>query len=106
MTDLRAAWEEVGDAIESLALKVKLHVEEQSGATAESLQSALATFGDAVKRAADGVAAALNDTALQEDARRLGSSLAAALGATFEQVAATVRAGARSETAGGEGDND
>jgi hypothetical protein len=91
MADAREAWEEVGDAFESLGLKLKLHVEESTGATTDGVKQALSTFVDTMRGAVQALGDAANDPAVKEDAKRVGSAVTKAISATFDEVGESLR---------------
>lgn len=90
MATATTAWNEVGDTLSALCLKLKLHAEETvSGGDAreqEGLDRLKAALDDAVEAIGD----AYTDEAVREDARKLGRSFVAAVDATVADVRARV----------------
>jgi hypothetical protein len=91
MTDVREAWTEVGDAFESLGLKLRLHFEESSGETSDAVLETVRVFADTVRSAAKSLADTAADPALRADAQRIGRAVASAVSATVGEVGESVR---------------
>lgn len=76
-------WSELGDQLNALALKVKLHFE-QTGSTEG--REALKKLGDSVNEAFEAAGNAVQDNAVRADVREAGKLFASAMSATFAQV--------------------
>lgn len=89
------SWKQVGDRLESLGLKLKLHVEEERSEDAaideETLAAVLAKFGKAVEDVFDGLGDAFGDDAVRDDAREAGRLLMEAVDTTFGEVGEQLR---------------
>lgn len=79
----QAKWSELGNQLNALALKVKLHFE-QTGSTEG--RDALKKLGDSVNEAFEAAGNAVQDSAVRSDVREAGRIFADALSATFTQV--------------------
>lgn len=90
MADPRASWEQVGDRLSALGLKLKLHfeqaAEEGRPEDEEKVKEALRTIGDAVDQAFSAIGTAARDDAVRQDARETGRSVLEALEATFAEL--------------------
>ncbi len=93
MTDVRKAWDEAGEALSGLALRLKLHYEQQreDGDAEAAVESAVAKLGTALQDAFDALGAAATDEAVRNDVQQVGQSLTEALSATFAEVSDPVR---------------
>jgi hypothetical protein len=95
MTDPKQAWNDVGEHVSALALKLKLHYEEQRGADErkerEEVEDALSRLGTAVQDAFDALGRAAKDPAVTQDVKDVGHSLTEALGVTFSEVSEDLR---------------
>lgn len=91
----RESWEEVGERLSELGLKLKLHVEQAEKGRAEAeteVTDALRSVGDAIDRAFTALGNAVKDDAVREDARDVGQSMIGALDATFSELGERFRA--------------
>ena len=87
MADARGPWNEVGDRLGALALKLKLHArEEMSEERKAEARSAVERFGATIQGAIDGLGDAARDPAVKEDAKAAGDALSTAVTATVEEV--------------------
>jgi hypothetical protein len=105
MTDAKSAWNDAGDRLSGLGLKLKLHYEQQRGmdsaeAKAE-MRDALHRLTAAMDGAFEAIGTAARDDAVKSDVKQVGQSLATALGATFTQVSGELQ---RAFGKGGPGD--
>lgn len=91
MTDVRSAWDEAGEALSGLGLRLKLHYEQQREEDEAAVESAVARLGAALQDAFDALGAASRDEAVRGDVERVGKSLTDALSATFAEVSDDVR---------------
>ena len=93
MTEVRKAWDDAGEALSALGLKLKLHYEQQrddaTGSTA--VESAAAKFGAALQDVFEALGEASKDAAVKADVKRVGQTLSDALSATFADVSEDVR---------------
>ena len=86
MTTRTEDWTEVADAIESLALKLKLHFESVAGDSAAAARTAVDEVGDAVERSFDGLRNAVDDPAVKDDVKQVATSLRQAVCNTFSAL--------------------
>ena len=90
MTDPRKSWEQVGDDLSGLGLKLKMHFEqaakEGSAEAEDSIKDALRKVGDAVEQAFSALGNASRDDAVRDDARHVGRSMTDALDASFSKL--------------------
>ena len=96
MADPKASWEQVGDRLSGLGLKLKLHFEQAAdeGHTEDEdkVKDALRTIGEAVDQAFTAIGTAATDDAVRVDARETGRSVLEALDATFSELGDRFRA--------------
>lgn len=93
MTDVRKAWDEAGEALSGLGLRLKLHYEQQRGDddAEAAVESAVAKLGIALQDAFDALGAAASDEAVRSDVQQVGQRLTDALSVTFAEVSEPVR---------------
>ena len=92
MADARGPWNEVGDRLGALALKLKLHAqEEMSEERKAEAKSAVERFGATIQGAIDALGDAARDPAVKEDAKAAGAALTSAVNATVEEVLKVLR---------------
>ena len=81
-TETKLAWDDVGDRLEALALKLKLHAEEELSQDGHTVKAALERLGAAVQEAATAVTDACTDPAVKADAREAVDALGRAIAKT------------------------
>lgn len=86
----RSAWANVGDELEALGLKLKLHVEQEFDEDHE-MESAFGRVAEALDDAADAVANIVRDEAVREDAKNVGRNVVSALAASYRHAAQAIR---------------
>ncbi len=93
MAHVDEKWDEFGKAVDGLALRLKLHLEQAGGEVSQSTQdaeSAVAQAGDklrvAVEEGFEALGVAWRDEAVRADVTLVGQTLADALAATFDKV--------------------
>ncbi len=87
MAEARGPWNEVGDRLGALALKLKLHAhEELSEERKAEATSAVERFGATLQGAIDALGEAARDPAVKEDAKAAGAALSTAVNATVDDV--------------------
>jgi hypothetical protein len=95
MADVRASWDEVGDRLQELGLKLQLHLEQAAtdGRTEDEdrIREALHGVADAVEQAFTALGNAAGDDAVRDDLRDVGGSVVEALDATFSELGERVR---------------
>jgi hypothetical protein len=89
MSDVGSRWSEVGERIEALALKLKLHFE-QTGRGQESTD-ALHKLRDSVNDAFEAAGNAVRDDAVRSDVRETGRLFLDALSASLAKAAEQLR---------------
>jgi hypothetical protein len=89
MSDVGRRWSEVGERIEALALKLKLHFE-QAGRTEEATDP-LRKIRDAVTDAFEAAGNAVRDDAVKADVRETGVLFLDAMSASLAKAAETLR---------------
>jgi hypothetical protein len=93
MNDTRQQWDEVGRRFDTLARKLKLHYEQNTGeADRAELDTALRRLGDTVDQGVRSIADAARDPEVREDADRLATALGGALDRTFGELSDQLRA--------------
>ena len=92
MADAREPWNQVGDRLGALALKLKLHAQEEMTEERKAeARTAVERFGATIQGAIDGLGDAARDPAVKEDVKAAGEALSAAVSATVEEVLKTFR---------------
>ena len=92
MTEARQSWDEVGEILEGLGLKLKMHAEAaRAELDGEKLDDALREAGDSARRAFEALENAVRDPAVKEDLRRAATAFSDALSNTFAEVTAQIR---------------
>jgi hypothetical protein len=95
MSDVRSAWKDTGERFAALGASLKAHYGGEHDTDAEStrrdLGEAARRFAGAIQDAVDALGTAAQDPAVKEDVRRLGTSMADALSATFAEVSDDLR---------------
>ena len=90
MPEPRASWEQVGESLSGLGLKLKMHFEQAAEAgrpeDEDKIREALKSIGDAVDQTFTALGSAARDEAVRDDARDVGRSVLAALDATFAEL--------------------
>jgi hypothetical protein len=89
MSDVGTRWSEVGERIEALALKLKLHFE-QTGRSEESREP-LQKLRDSVNEAFEAAGNAVRDDAVKSDVRETGRLFLDALSASLAKAAEHLR---------------
>lgn len=85
-TETRDAWREVGDRLEALALKLKLHAEEELSDDGRAVKGALQQLRSAVDDTVAAVSDACHDPAVKSDARDAVDALARAISKTVDRT--------------------
>ncbi len=93
MAEIRSAWDQAGEALSGLGLKLKLHYEQQREATPDdaAVESAAAKLGVALQDVFDALGEASHDDAVKADVKQVGRTLSDALSVTFAEVSDDVR---------------
>ena len=105
MSDTRGAWADVGNHLSALALKLKLHLQEETssdeeGAAGEqdhpegerlAVKKAWGKLSSAVEETFAAVGDAARDPAVKDDVKRAGEALVGALRVTFDDALRSVR---------------
>jgi predicted ArsR family transcriptional regulator len=86
MTNPQEAWAEATDRLSALALKLKLHTEEELAEAGVSADELVDKLGTAIKSAAEALSDAGHDDAIRQDLREVGSAIADALRVTVQQA--------------------
>lgn len=87
----KQAWEQVGDRMVALGLKLKLHVEETTSLDETRVREAFDKLGAAIRDTVEAVGSTAKDPGVVADLRSAGESLTDALANTFSEVAANLR---------------
>lgn len=95
MADARDAWKDVADKVESLGLKLKLHLEQEQDDTVAArsegeTSNAFEQLAGQVTEAFDSFGNAAKDGAVHDDVRAIAELIKQALIATFQAVGAEV----------------
>jgi hypothetical protein len=85
-------WKAVGDEIESLALKLKLHFEQATAESAHQMKGAAEAVADSIGTAFDGLHAAVNDPAVQQDIKDAAMDLRDAVSNALSQLSVRIDA--------------
>jgi hypothetical protein len=86
MTIRTKDWDEVVDAVDGLALKLKLHYESIAGESGAMVKSAVDELGDAVERSFDALRNAGEDPAVKDDVKNVALRLRDAVCNTFSDL--------------------
>lgn len=81
-------WKAVGDDIEGLALKLKLHFEQDAPESRDDMQTAVKAAADGVEAAFEGLRAAVKDPAVKQDVKDVAVGLRDALANTLSELSA------------------
>ncbi len=87
---VRDAWLEVGDELEAVALKLKLHLE-QERSESDDFDKLLERLAERLDDAIDAAGHAATDEAVRDDLRETGRRMVDAMGATFREATRSVR---------------
>ena len=91
MTEPRDAWAEATDRFAALAMKLKLHAEEELTESGVSLEAFGSSLTEAISAAAEAVSDACHDEAVRQDVRDAGAAVADALRASIDAAGRAVR---------------
>lgn len=91
MTKAQERWKELGDQLESLGLKLKLHVMEESSELEDDVKVGLARVGKAIEDVFSALGDVVDDEAVRADAKEAGRRLVDAVDATFTEVGDVLR---------------
>lgn len=82
-------WQDIRDKVEGLGLKLKLHLDQESGENSgtSDTRAALEEMGDKVQDALNGFGSAAKDPAIRADMKDIGVMLRDALTASASNVA-------------------
>lgn len=92
MTTNHDPWDEVGERIAALALKLKLHAEEELADRNLTVDDVVDHIASAASSAADAFGDAYNDEAVRQDLRDAGRAIADAVRTSIDDACARVRA--------------
>ena len=95
MTEAKQTWTDLGDQLNELGLKLRLHLEQAAKdgdvEGEDRVRKALHTLTDAVEQAFGALGTAARDDAVREDVKDAGKAFVDALDATFAEVTARLR---------------
>jgi hypothetical protein len=86
MTDVRGSWSEVGDRIAALALKLKLHVEEERSERDGDVDDAIGRVRAQIDDVLDALGDATKDPGVRDDVKVVIERLGAAFEATLAEA--------------------
>jgi hypothetical protein len=92
MTTNHDPWDEVGERIAALALKLKLHAEEELADRDLTVEQVVDRITAAASSAADAFGDACKDEAVRQDLRDAGRAIADAVRSSIDDARARVRA--------------
>ena len=84
------SWDEIGNKLNGLGLKLKLHVE-QASAEDHEITTALQNLTTSIEAAFEGLRNAAKDPGVKDDVRDVGASLSQAISKTFVEAGADIR---------------
>ncbi len=87
---VRDAWLDVGDELEAVALKLKLHLE-QERSESDDFEELLERLAERIDDAFDAAGNAAADQAVRDDLRETGRRLVDAMGTTVREAMRAVR---------------
>lgn len=85
------AWLEVGDELESIGLKLKLHLEQEGADEDDDGGGAFERLAQKIDVAVDAAENAVEDDAVREDLRETGRRLVDAISTTYREASRSVR---------------
>lgn len=92
MTTPQQAFNDAADRLSALALKLKMHFEEErDGETREAMKDAFNRFGAAIEDAVKAVGDAAKDEGVRNDAKEAARSVGDAFMTVFSQVGNEIR---------------
>jgi len=91
MTIRTEDWNAVGDALEGLALKLKLHFESTADASGKAVKTAVDEVGEAVERSFDTLRNAIDDPSVKENVKDVALKFRDAFVNTVNEVAGAKR---------------
>jgi Flp pilus assembly pilin Flp len=91
MTNAQERWKELGAQLESLGLKLKLHVEQATSEVDDDVKEGFTRVGKAIEDVFDALGEAVDDDAVRADAKEAGRRLLDAVDATFTEVGDVLR---------------
>lgn len=92
MADVRQSWNEAGERLNALGLKLKLHYEQQRDEGEQAkVAEAVKRLADTVEGAFDALGAASKDPAVKDDIKQVGQSVTGALRTTFSEASDEIR---------------
>ena len=86
MTMRTQEWNDVADAVEGLALKLKLHFESVAGDSSAAVKGAVDEVGEAVERSFDALRNAVEDPAVKADVKDVATRIRDAICNTISTV--------------------
>ena len=92
MTTTQETWAAAADRLAALALKLKLHTEEELADSGVSLADIGDKISAAISGAAEALADACKDEAIRQDLRDAGAAISDAVSSSFESAKRAVRA--------------
>lgn len=91
MTKAQERWKELGDQLEALGLKLKLHVLEETSELEDDVKVGLARVGKAIEDVFSALGDVVDDEAVRADAKEAGRRLVEAVDATFTEAGDVLR---------------
>jgi predicted trehalose synthase len=91
MTKAQERWKELGDQLESLGLKLKLHMMEETSELEDDVKTGLARVGKAIEDVFSALGDVVDDEAVRADAKEAGRRLLDAVDATFTEAGDVLR---------------
>jgi len=79
-------WSELADAVDSLALKLKLHFETVASDSGTAVKGAVDELGEAVERSFDALRSAVEDPAVKDDVKNVAIRLREAVCNTLSSI--------------------
>jgi pyruvate/oxaloacetate carboxyltransferase len=84
-------WSAVGERIEALAMKLKLHYEQATSEATSEVKTAIDATVDSIDAAFDGLRSATADPGIKEDVRQVAMGLRDALHNTFAELSSQLQ---------------
>jgi hypothetical protein len=88
MTNPQSQWNELGNQMQALALKLKLHFEQTGG---PEMKETLRNLRNNLEEAFTAAGSAIRDEAVRDDARQAGKLLGDAVAGTFAKVSEEIK---------------
>lgn len=84
-------WDEVGQQLQSLAMKLKYHAEQARGEEREKVEGAVELVRASIEDAFEALKGVVSDPAIRDDVKNVASGMSHAVSSTFKEIRADVQ---------------